>query len=102
MLQKITLTQKAKQALNCVLGDQNCTIYIYYNNGKTYIDISVDGKTIEQGTICQYEGIYPAYTKSNFKGYLYFIDEKGASDPKYTEFETRYKLYYVESSEDIQ
>lgn len=95
-LYKIPLSQIPNQKFRVILGGQNCTIHLYLKGKRLYMDLFVDSTTIMTGAPCLIGINLVQYKHINFAGCLFFIDKTGcAADPVYTEFNTRFALFYV-------
>lgn len=94
------------QALQAVLGGQNCSLRIYTrtdaNNGDNlYLDLNVNNADILLGQLClQFIG-YPMYGYLNFTGELMFVDMQGNQAPQWAGLGERWQLIYL-SQTDLQ
>lgn len=91
---KIPLKQTPSQTFKIKLGAQNCEFRIYYRFGNTYMDLTVNGEVIQQGAICRDRENIIQIAQTTFKGDLFFADMLGDSDPHYSRFGERWKLFF--------
>lgn len=98
---KIPLKNVPSQTFKVALDGQNCDIALYYRFGNTYMDLIVDGETVQNGAICRNRASVVQVANNQFAGSLHFLDLLGDSDPHYTLYNDRYILLYVAASEEV-
>jgi hypothetical protein len=81
------------------LGGQSCVIKLQQKPEGLFMDLSLDGKLIVAGVLCQHCARLIRNNYSGFAGDLSFIDLQGTSPPHYKEFGDRYVLLYLEGGE---
>lgn len=91
---KIPIQPTPAQSFKVKLNNQNCEIRIYYRFGSTYMDLTVNGEIVTKGAICRDRQNIIQIAQSAFSGALFFIDMLGVSDPLYSGFGTRWRLFY--------
>lgn len=91
---KIPIQPTPAQSFKVKLNNQNCEIRLYYRFGSTYMDLVVGGSKIVTGTICRDRTNIIQIAQSGFEGQLLFIDMLGDSDPLYSGFGERWRLFY--------
>lgn len=100
---EIPLIANPNQQLNVNLNNQNCTIRIQDREGYSYLDLSVGNTVISQGALCAPRALI--ITKpAAFVGNLVLVDTYSTSttqsNPVYTGYGTRWRLYYVTKEEE--
>lgn len=98
-MKKIPLQPVPAQTLKIKLGGQNCQIRVYYRFGSTYMDLTAGGVVVVTGAICRDRQSIIQIANNDFSGQLLFVDMLGASDPLYTGFGERWRLFYKAASE---
>lgn len=99
-MQTIPLDPIPNQSLNIVLDEQNCIIHLYQRGDYMYLDISVNGTEVRQGTICLCNIDLLNYPTPYFSGILFFGDLNNQDGvPNYAELGTRYVLFYATGAE---
>ena len=96
---KIPLQPTPAQSLKVKLSDQNCEIRVYYRFGNTYLDLTVNGVVVCTGAICRDRQNIIQIAQNAFAGQLLFVDMLGASDPLYSGFGERWRLFYKAAGE---
>ncbi len=100
---QVPLGQIPAQTLYIILGDQNCTISVYWRQGRLYLDLSVDDVLICEGTICQNMADIVQSPSPDFSGTLAFFDLEGDHAPEWEGLHTgqdgRFVLVYLDSGE---
>ena len=91
---KIPLSPVPAQSLKVKLSGQNCELRIYYRFGETYLDLVCNGVEVVKGAICRDRQSIIQIAQNAFAGQLLFVDMLGASDPLYTGFGERWRLFY--------
>ena len=91
---KIPIQPTPAQSFKVKLNNQNCEIRLYYRFGSTYMDLVVGGLKIVTGAICRDRTNIIQIAQSRFEGQLLFIDMLGDSDPLYSGFGERWRLFY--------
>ena len=98
-MKKIPLSPVPAQSFKIKLSDQNCVIRVYYRFGNTYLDLTVGGVVVCTGAICRDRQNIIQIANNAFSGALLFVDMLGASDPLYTGFGERWRLFYKAANE---
>lgn len=98
-MKKIPLSPIPAQSLKVKLAEQNCVIRVYYRFGSTYMDVTVGGTVVCTGAICRDRQSIIQIANNDFSGQILFVDMLGASDPLYTGFGERWRLFYKAASE---
>ena len=96
---KIPLSPVPAQSLNVKLAGQNCQIRVYYRFGSTYMDITAGGVVVVTGAICRDRQNIIQIAQNAFSGALLFVDMLGTSDPLYSGFGERWRLFYKAANE---
>ena len=96
---KIPLQQTPAQSLKVKLANQNCEMRVYYRFGSTYLDLTVDGVVVCTGAICRNRQSVVQIANNAFQGSLFFLDMLGQSDPLYSGFGERWRLFYMTAAE---
>lgn len=96
---KIPLQSTPAQSLKVKLAAQNCEIRIYYRFGSTYLDLTVGGVVVCTGAICRDRQNVIQIAQNAFQGSLFFMDMLGTSDPLYSGFGERWRLFFKAASE---
>ena len=91
---KIPLSPVPAQSLKVKLAGQNCEMRIYYRFGSTYLDLTVGGVVVVTGAICRDRQNVVQIAQNAFSGSLFFMDMFGQSDPLYSGFGERWRLFY--------
>ena len=98
-MKKIPLLSTPAQSLKVKLDGQNCEIRVYYRFGSTYLDLVCNGVQVVTGVICRDGQNIIQIAQNAFAGQLLFLDMLGASDPLYTGFGERWRLFYKAAGE---
>ena len=98
-MKKIPLQPVPAQSLKVKLGGQNCQIRVYYRFGSTYMDITAGGVVVVTGAICRDRQNIIQIAQNAFSGALLFVDMLGTSDPLYSGFGERWRLFYKAANE---
>ena len=98
-MKKIPLSPVPAQSLKVKLADQNCEMRVYYRFGSTYLDLTVGGVVVCTGAICRDRQSIVQIANSAFVGQLLFVDMLGNSDPLYSGFGERWRLFYKAANE---
>jgi hypothetical protein len=98
-MKKIPLQPVPAQSLKIKLGGQNCQIRVYYRFGSTYIDLTAGGVVVCTGAICRDRLNVIQIAQNAFQGALLFVDMLGTSDPLYSGFGERWRLFYKAANE---
>ena len=96
---KIPLSPVPAQSLKVKLAGQNCEMRIYYRFGSTYMDLTVGGVVVVTGSICRDRQNVVQIAQNAFQGALLFVDMLGSSDPLYSGFGERWRLFYKAANE---
>lgn len=95
----IDLSPLPSQTINTVLGDQNCTISIYWRQQRLYLDLSVGETAVCQGAICQNRADVVQSRSRFFSGSLHFYDTEGDRPPRWEGLNSRWLLLYLPEGE---
>ena len=98
-MRKIPLSPVPAQSLKVKLDGQNCEMRVYYRFGNTYMDLTVGGVVVVTGAICRDRQNVIQIAQNAFSGALFFVDMLGASDPLYSGFGERWRLFYKAANE---
>ena len=98
-MKKIPLQAVPAQSLKVKLADQNCEMRVYYRFGSTYMDLTAGGVVVVTGAICRDRQNVVQIAQNAFQGALLFVDMLGASDPLYSGFGERWRLFYKAANE---
>lgn len=98
-MKKIPLQPVPAQSLKVKLGGQNCQIRLYYRFGSTYMDVTAGGVVVCTGAICRDRQNVIQIAQNAFSGALLFVDMLGTSDPLYSGFGERWRLFYKAANE---
>ena len=98
-MKKIPLSPVPAQSLKIKLANQNCVLRVYYRFGSTYMDVTVGGTVVCTGAICRDHQSIIQIANNDFSGQLLFVDMLGQSDPLYSGFGDRWRLFYKAASE---
>lgn len=98
-MKKIPLQPVPAQRLKIKLANQNCVLRVYYRFGSTYMDVTVGGTVVCTGAICRDRQSIIQIANNDFSGQLLFVDMLGTSDPLYTGFGERWRLFYKAANE---
>ena len=98
-MKKIPLSPVPAQSLKVKLAGQNCEIRVYYRFGNTYIDLTAGGVVVVTGAICRDRQNIIQIAQNAFSGALLFVDMLGQSDPLYSDFGERWRLFYKAANE---
>lgn len=96
----VPLQALPSQNLQVPLNGQACALNVYQKGTDIYLDLSVNGRPIQQGKQCRNRVALVRCAYLGFQGDLVFIDTQGATDPVYTGFNAnpalaRYLLIYL-------
>lgn len=100
-MQTIPLSAAPSQSLSVLLGGRNVEMTLRQRSTGLYADISLNGKQILAGVLCQDRTWIVRRAYLGMPGDLVFIDQQGKSDPTYDGFGGRYVLYWVEPGETL-
>lgn len=102
-MQVIPLTPTPSQSLTVLLGGQNVGLVLRQRSTGLYADITLNGKLIYAGVICQDRTLLVNRPYLGMKGDLVFVDQQGKTDsgPTYDGLGSRYVLYWIEPGEAI-
>lgn len=96
---KIPLSPVPAQSLKVKLNGQNCEMRVYYRFGSTYLDLTVGGVVVVTGAICRDRQNIIQIAQNAFSGVLFFMDMLGESDPLYSGFGERWRLFFKAANE---
>ena len=100
---EIPLIAWPNQEFTANLAGQSCRIRVQDREGHTFLDLTKGQKLLRQGAICT--PLTPILTRPvDFTGNLVMIDVNSAADtqtdPVYTGYGTRWRLYYITEDEE--
>jgi len=98
-MKKIPLQPVPAQTLKIKLGGQNCQIRVYYRFGSTYMDLTAGGVVVVTGAICRDRQNIIQIAQNASQGALLFVDMLGTSDPLYSGFDERWRLFFKAANE---
>ena len=98
-MKKIPLSPVPAQSLKVKLDGQNCEMRVYYRFGSTYMDLTAGGVVVCTGAICRDRQNIIQIAQNAFQGSLFFMDMLGTSDPLYSGFGERWRLFYKAANE---
>lgn len=98
-MKKIPLSPVPAQSLKIKIGGQNCQIRVYYRFGSTYLDLTAGGGVVVTGAICRDRQNIIQIAQNAFSGALLFVDMLGTSDPLYSGFGERWRLFFKAANE---
>ena len=98
-MKKIPLSPVPAQSLKVKLDGQNCQIRVYYRFGSTYMDLTAGGVVVVTGAICRDRQNIIQIAQNAFRGALLFVDMLGTSDPLYSGFGERWRLFFKAADE---
>lgn len=78
-----------------------CTLSLYWRQIRLYLDLSIPGRIIFQGNICQNRGRVNVSRSPYFKGTLHFFDLQGDEAPRWDGLNDRWVLLYVPEGEEL-
>lgn len=96
---EIPLQPIPSQEVQCILGNQNCTLSVYWRFGKLYADLLVNSDPVFQGAICQNLQWVNQSPSPDFSGGLMFVDGLGEEAPHWDGLGTRWALLYLDADE---
>ena len=96
---KIPLSPAPAQSLKVKLAGQNCEMRIYYRFGSIYLDLTVGGVVVCTGAICRDRQNIIQIAQNAFQGQIFFVDMLGTSDPLYSGFGERWRLFFKAANE---
>lgn len=98
-MQEISLLPQKSQQFTLDLDEQICVIRLYQMSSALYLDLTVNGLTKLQGVACLNNTKIVRYRYLKFKGELFFSDVTGSENPNWSELGSRFRLFYLSSSE---
>jgi hypothetical protein len=98
-MQEISLLPQKSQQFTIDLDNQIFVIRLYQMNSAIYLDLAVDDVIKIQGVACLNNTKLLRYRYLKIKGELFFSDIAGSDDPNWRELGSRFKLFYLSSSE---
>lgn len=99
---RVPLAATPNQTLAIVLADQECQIALRQNGSNMYFDLTVNNISIVRTRICRNKQLLLLDAKyRGFVGDFIFKDSQGDTQPFYDGLDSRYFLYYVESTDSL-
>lgn len=93
-LQTVPLSAVPNQAFSLVLNNRNVAMRVRSLGGQTYIDVACEGVPICAGRLCRDRVLLTP--RAQYLGFpdlqLFFADLRGASDPLWRDFGSRFVL----------
>jgi hypothetical protein len=97
---RIPLAAEPNQTLAVVLGGQPCQIALRQNGANMYFDLRVNNADIVLSRIVRNKQLLLLDSKyRGFRGDFLVNDSQGDTQPEYTGLDSRYFLYYIETSD---
>ena len=96
-MQIIPIDDVASQTLNVTLANQTCKIDIVTKRTGLFCNLSINGKLIIGGVICEDRNRIVRNSYLGFVGDLCFMDTQGTNDPRSPGLGKRYLLCYLDS-----
>jgi hypothetical protein len=97
----IPLAAVPSQTFSAVLGGQNCQLAIYQKSTGLFIDVRMNGAGVALAVLALDRNRTVRLDDGTFIGDLVFYDTQGVDDPDYTGLGARFKLAYIEPSDDL-
>lgn len=91
---QIPLTQVVSQEFEIILKEQSCTLAVYQKDENVFVDLTVDGTVIFAGMKALDRQGLKISDYMAFNGQLWFEDLNGTENPNFSEFGTRFIMYY--------
>ena len=101
-MQEVPLQPVPNQTFQVQLGGQGCIFSIAQSAYGLFMSLSANGVPILNGQVCQNLNRLVRGAYLGFIGNLTFVDTQGGNDPAdpvYTGLGTRYRLIYLESTD---
>lgn len=99
---RVPLALAPSQTLSVVVGGQACNIALRQNGANMYFDLTVNNVPIVIARIVRNKQLLLIDVKyKGFRGDFLFNDSQGDTQPVYTGLDTRYRLYYVETTDQL-
>lgn len=96
----VPLTAIPAQSLQVVLADQDCDISVYTRGEHLFLDLAVDGVTVQTGAIVENLVSIIQMPNRQFSGTLAMVDTLGDSTPRWDGLGDRWVLVYWDSGEE--
>lgn len=96
----VPLTAIPSQHLQIVLADQDCDISVYTRGEHLFLDLAVDGVTVQTGAIVENLVSVIQLPNRQFKGTLAMVDALGDGTPQWDGLGDRWFLCYWADGED--
>jgi hypothetical protein len=97
----IPLGAVPSQTMSVVLGGQNCQLALYQKSTGVFMDVRMSGAGVALAVLVRDRNRIVRLDDGTFIGDLLMYDTQGVSDPDYNGFGTRYKLAYIEPSDEL-
>jgi len=99
---RIPLAAVPLQTLAIVVAAQACQIALRQNGANMYFDLTVNNVTIVLSRIVRNKQLLLLDTQyRGFIGDFVFNDTQGDTQPEFSGLDTRYRLYYVETTDTL-
>jgi hypothetical protein len=92
---RVPIIASPNQSLTINLAAQTCKISINQRGALVYLSLTVNNIDVLTNKLCRDRVMLVRDAYLPFVGHLAFIDTRGADDPDYGGFGTRYKLAYL-------
>lgn len=99
---RVPLAATPNQTLAVVLGGQPCQIALRQNGANMYFDLRVNNADVVLARLVRNKQLLLLDAKyRGFRGDFIFNDTLGDTQPEYTGLDSRYLLYYVETTDTL-
>lgn len=95
----IQLSPIPSQSLKVVLADQDCEISLYLRGENFFLDLIVNGETVQTGAIVNEGASIISAPNALFSGGLAVVDMLGDDAPEFSGLGSRWILVYYPASE---
>ena len=101
-MKRVPLFPVPNQTLAVVLAGQSCELALRQNGDNMYFDLTVNDVDIVLCRIVRNKQLLCLDARYRpFVGDFFFMDTQGDTQPEYTGLDTRYLLYYVETTDGL-
>lgn len=95
----INLSPIPAQSFKVVLSGQDCEVSLYLRGEHFFLDLIVDGQTVQTGAIVNEGASIISAPNAIFSGSLAIVDMLGDDEPQYAELGTRWVMAYYSADE---
>jgi hypothetical protein len=99
MPEVINLSPIPSQSFKVVLSGQDCEVSLYLRGEHFFLDLVVDGQTVQTGAIVNEGASIISAPNAIFSGSLAIVDMLGDEEPQYAELGTRWVMAYYPANE---